>query len=387
MSPSGLLAITVLLFLAAPFYQLSLPEEAFAYQLHSSIVIVGNQNFSLANGVTGGSGTGQDPYVIEGWEIDTLLEVHSTNASFVIRNVFVHGTGNAGIVLDEVRNGHVENSTVTGRQFGIEIVKTVNATVSGNSVSSSTSDGIRVLTSSNISVTDNEVSDNVRGIIVYLSSGVSLHGNRFVMNRIQAEDRGGSENSWDRGYPSGGNYWSDHQVEDKCSGPNQDECGIEGNPDGIGDTPRIIDSNSIDRYPVVLPAGESPAPWWQLYWPLIIGPIAVVTLVVLVRRIWGRTLKLKARVLNFSSQLPFFGPIISLRDFPRTIAERYSGTSGLEAYTASARAHNLSSWVPVGWSNRIWPVFIISYCSTLSSLISSRSYGMCTWPFCISCFK
>jgi len=202
--------------------------------------------------------------------------------------------GGAGIILDEVRNGHVENSTVIGRDFGIVIVRTVNATVSGNSVSSSWSDGIRVLTSSNISVTDNEISDNISGIVVYLSSGVSLHRNRFVMNRIQAEDSGGSENSWDGGYPSGGNYWSDHQVEDKCSGPNQAPCGIGGIPDGIGDTPRIIDSNSIDRYPIVLLAGASPAPWWQLYWPLIIGPIAAVTLLVLVRRIWGRKLKLKA---------------------------------------------------------------------------------------------
>ena len=40
------------------------------YLLHDPIYISGNDNFTTENGVTGGSGTKDDPYIIEGWEID-----------------------------------------------------------------------------------------------------------------------------------------------------------------------------------------------------------------------------------------------------------------------------------------------------------------------------
>jgi hypothetical protein len=47
-------------------------------------------------------------------------------------------------------------------------------------------------------------------------------------------------NSWDAGYPSGGNYWSDYS-------------GVDSNLDGIGDTPYVIDSSNVDHYPLVRP--------------------------------------------------------------------------------------------------------------------------------------
>src|SRR6266480_3415200 len=43
--------------------------RAVASQSHSSILIVGNAEFTPANGVTGGTGTASDPYVIQGWNI------------------------------------------------------------------------------------------------------------------------------------------------------------------------------------------------------------------------------------------------------------------------------------------------------------------------------
>jgi hypothetical protein len=36
---------------------------------HTPIHISGNADFIASNGVTGGSGTANDPYVIEGWDI------------------------------------------------------------------------------------------------------------------------------------------------------------------------------------------------------------------------------------------------------------------------------------------------------------------------------
>ena len=58
-----------------------------------------------------------------------------------------------------------------------------------------------------------------------------------------------ASNTWDNGYPSGGNYWSDYTGNDSFSGPNQDLPGS----DGIGDTPYNITGytpNDQDRYPL-----------------------------------------------------------------------------------------------------------------------------------------
>jgi nitrous oxidase accessory protein NosD len=47
-------------------------------------------------------------------------------------------------------------------------------------------------------------------------------------------------NSWDDGYPSGGNYWSDYN-------------GTDANHDGIGDTSHVLDANNTDHYPLMIP--------------------------------------------------------------------------------------------------------------------------------------
>jgi hypothetical protein len=59
----------------------------------------------------------------------------------------------------------------------------------------------------------------------------------------------GFANSWDDGYPSGGNYWSDYAGIDEKSGPNQDSIGS----DGRGDTQYILDGDNRDKYPLMNP--------------------------------------------------------------------------------------------------------------------------------------
>ena len=62
-------------------------------------------------------------------------------------------------------------------------------------------------------------------------------------------------NMWDDGYPSGGNYWSDHVTVDDYSGINQDELGS----DGIVDEPYIIDDYNRDNYPLMEPWTPKPS--------------------------------------------------------------------------------------------------------------------------------
>ena len=83
------------------------------------------------------------------------------------------------------------------------------------------------------------------GVKIDSSSGNTFYHNSFVNNQVQVSVTGAS-NTWDNGYPSGGNYWSDYTGVDAYSGPNQNVPGS----DGIGDTPYTIDASNIDHYPL-----------------------------------------------------------------------------------------------------------------------------------------
>ncbi len=77
--------------------------------------------------------------------------------------------------------------------------------------------------------------------------------NNFIDNDRDAFDAG--NNTWDNGYPSGGNYWSDYDEADEGAydgyyGPNQSLP----MSDGIGDSPYNISGGSNqDRYPLMEP--------------------------------------------------------------------------------------------------------------------------------------
>ena len=63
------------------------PARATNLRLHSSILIQSNSDFTDSNGVTGGSGTAVDPYVIKGWEITGDIRIVHTNAYFAIEDL------------------------------------------------------------------------------------------------------------------------------------------------------------------------------------------------------------------------------------------------------------------------------------------------------------
>jgi parallel beta-helix repeat protein len=72
------------------------------------------------------------------------------------------------------------------------------------------------------------------------------HNNFLGANPVTACD---GNNTWDYGYPSGGNYWSPYEGTDLFNGIYQNVTG----GDGIGDTQYIIGTNNTDRYPLVAP--------------------------------------------------------------------------------------------------------------------------------------
>jgi hypothetical protein len=116
---------------------------------------------------------------------------------------------------------------------------------------------LRLQNSSNITVKDSIIRHG-DGIELAKSNGNRIYHNNIIDNfryindgtnitwLPQAADYS-TGNSWDNGYPSGGNYWNDYKGTDNFSGPNQDQPGS----DGIGDIPYYIDGDAgaKDRYP------------------------------------------------------------------------------------------------------------------------------------------
>ena len=155
-----------------------------------------------------------------------------------------------GIRLDQSANVTVASNNVSSRWTGIWIESSTNVTIASSNVSSNYWHGIYLGSSTNVTIAGNNVSSSWYGIWLESSADVAVHHNNIVDNGNQAYDDSGTENVWDDGYPSGGNYWSDYAGVDLYGGPDQDQPGS----DGIGDSPYTIDENSQDRYPLMQPA-------------------------------------------------------------------------------------------------------------------------------------
>src|SRR3972149_516921 len=123
----------------------AIPGAASAYVPRAPILIVGDAAFTPDNGVTGGSGTPSDPYIIEGWDIDASaadgIAILYTTAHFVVRNVRVHsGFWNyVGVWLEGVQNGRIEGSVFADNADGVYVLNSADVTLTSNTITGSLS--------------------------------------------------------------------------------------------------------------------------------------------------------------------------------------------------------------------------------------------------------
>ncbi|MEW6069364.1 MAG: right-handed parallel beta-helix repeat-containing protein, partial [Candidatus Thermoplasmatota archaeon] len=179
---------------------------------HAPIFVEGNQNFTYENGVTSGSGTATDPYIIENWKINATtangIEIRNTNAFFVIRNCEIYGKPYFSIYLCNVTHGNIENITSYGHVRGVELFcsseiaianstlydnyyygiicsYSYNITISNLVTRNNSYWGIYLHTCSNINLENSTAQGNSYGIIMKLCANIKIANCKVNSNTQQ----------------------------------------------------------------------------------------------------------------------------------------------------------------------------------------------------------
>jgi parallel beta-helix repeat protein len=142
--------------------------------------------------VTSGSGTPDDPYVIENLDMESTsfygIRIRGTKAHFIIRNVKVAYEGSAlfgGILLEGVENGGIEGVDITGATaYGISLKKSKNNKLIANSIANNKGTGIYLSRSAGNALRDNTVKvSGIFGIHLEVSDENVLSNNTVVENK------------------------------------------------------------------------------------------------------------------------------------------------------------------------------------------------------------
>ena len=180
-----------------------------------------------------------------------LLCYHSSNNCIDGNNITKN---NSGIDLLGSNNINISGNNVANNNYGIHTALSSNVNISRNNVTSNTCAlatgyGISLECSSNISIVENTIASNDQyGISLSQSSNGVIYHNNFINNTGQLYAVESLNLTWDDGYPSGGNYWSDYEGRY----PNA----MEVDDSGIWNTPYVIDESNQDNYPLIHPYGS-----------------------------------------------------------------------------------------------------------------------------------
>ncbi len=138
------------------------------YIPHDPILIEGNEDFTATNGVIAGDGSPEDPYLIEGWELNGTLNkkynsgisIMNTDMFFIVRNCFIHHFNVTEIKIDLVKNGRIDSCIISdGEHFQY---------------------GIYLTNSSQINICDNQIISNTYGIQISSSTNITIHNNTLI---------------------------------------------------------------------------------------------------------------------------------------------------------------------------------------------------------------
>jgi len=248
---------------------------------------------------------GEDNTIIDGRNSGTVLQITADNVTITGFQLQYSGWGwnRNGIYVYKADNCEIRNNILYNNCHNIRINCSSNTQVLGNKIEGEVVGyGIRLINSRNCVASGNNVSDCIGGVhlqnatnclvrnnlFTKNSQGVRLYSpcvnNEIILNIVINNTYDGmieimpgnttlannvfyhnnfvnntnpfiykvSGNSWDNGYPSGGNYWTRHNSTDVFSGLYQNQTGS----DGILDTPYSVNNFDVDQFPLAHPFGS-----------------------------------------------------------------------------------------------------------------------------------
>ncbi len=151
---------------------------------HDPIVIGSIDEFTPENGVIGGKGTPEDPFVISGWEIDagsgSGITIRDVSANVVIRDCRITGRARGtGILLSGAQGVRVEGCSFSNLGTGVFIYRSPG-TIVRTCTFTATRRGIDGSESSRLPIEANEF-DQVKkeGVFLWRCHDSLIKGNRF----------------------------------------------------------------------------------------------------------------------------------------------------------------------------------------------------------------
>lgn len=201
----------------------------------------------------------------------TLSSDNATIDGFRISGAGKYGETGLIVTAD---HGTIRNNQVEGNYYGIFLNSGVsNTSITGNIVRHSSRGITLYMGAKNNLVSGNEISNNMIAMSYHHATDNTLQDNTLSHNSYTIWGSNYAKNNllyhnnfidntynihpssnnnafiWDKGYPDGGNHWSNWTAPDVMSGPNQDIAGADG----------FVDITYIkDRYPYVNPNGWLP---------------------------------------------------------------------------------------------------------------------------------
>jgi parallel beta-helix repeat protein len=214
------LRVTIVLVLLVSIY-------LFSFNIPSARAITVNETIRIQSD---GSITPSSAPITKNGNIYTL----TSNISFP--------TNYDGIIIERdnvVLDGAGYSIKQNGQLDGVTLIGRYNVTIR-NLVIKDFYWGIFLNHSSSCTITRNELTVAMYSIYLLDSSNNKIYHNNLITHRIYIYN---STNTWDDGYPSGGNYWSDYPAS------------LDTNGDGIGEQPYELlsttSNTNVDRYPRV----------------------------------------------------------------------------------------------------------------------------------------